>query len=231
MIYHLLFILFIIESCLSVQGQNLSDYLKKNKVPHYYKKDSLNLNKTKRNKGGYFFTNSKGQTTLTLPKGTINMSVPTGDSVVYAKIVSPKFKGKTMGQLIVSQFQDNKKVNETPIGMGEIDGSIGIRADVVIDNKENCSLFLYFLSGQIMTCPLEKVSESRMEILSLTNDNENTTFGKEYQSCLLFEDTNERKRQKQLEQMSKELNRNDFLKKIGNTLDNYYIISYKLKER
>ena len=103
--------------------------------------------------------------------------------------------------LLVSQFHNNKKVIETPIGIGEINGSTGIRVDVAIDNKENCSLFLYFLSGQIMTCALKKSSESRIRILSLINDNENATIGKEVQNCLLFEDTDERKKQKQLEQM------------------------------
>ena len=231
MIRNFLIILFIIGNYLSLQGQSLNDYLKKNKIPHYYRKDSLNLNKAESDKRGYFFTNSKGQTTLTLPKGTIDMSVPMGDSVVYAQIVSPKFKGKTMGQLLVSQFHNNKKVIETPIGIGEINGSTGIRVDVAIDNKENCSLFLYYLSGQIMTCALKKSSESRIRILSLINDNENATIGKEVQNCLLFEDTDERKKQKQLEQMFKEHSKNDFLKNIGKILDNYYIISYKLKER
>ena len=82
-----------------------------------------------------------------------------------------------------------------------------------------------------MTCALKKSSESRIRILSLINDNENATIGKEVQNCLLFEDTDERKKQKQLEQMFKEHSKNDFLKNIGKILDNYYIISYKLKER
>lgn len=231
MIHRFLFILFIIGNCLSIQGQSLNDYLKKNKIPYYHYKDSSSRNKMERSKTGYFFTNSKGQTTLTLPKGAVDMSAPTGDSVVYVKITSPKFKGKTMGQLLVSQFHNNEKVNETPIGMGEINGSIGIRVDAVVDNKKNCSLFLYFLSGQIMTCSLTKEPGHRIDILQLTDENEEAVFGKEIQSCLLFEDTNEDKNQKHLEQQFKKLSKNDFLKEVENTLDNYYIISYKLKER
>ena len=93
---------------LFVKGQSLQfqvqEYLKRNNVPHYYHKDSIGQN----SKSGYFFTNKKGQTTLSLPKGAIDMSVPTGDSVAYFKITSPKFIGKAGGVLMVSEYHLGK---------------------------------------------------------------------------------------------------------------------------
>lgn len=230
MIYYFLFILFIIGNCLSIQGQSLNDYLRKNKIPYYHYKDSSSRNKMERSKTGYFFTNSKGQTTLTLPKGAVDMSAPTGDSVVYAKITSPKFKGETMGQLIITQFYGHKMIDESHIGMGEINGSTGIRVDAVIDNKENCSLYLYFLSGQITTCPLKKAPQSRISIFQLNKEEEEIQYGKRIRCCLLFEDTDDGKNLKRLEQLFKEMSKNEFLKRISDLLENYYIISYKLKE-
>ncbi len=213
---------------LFVKGQSLQfqvqEYLKRNNVPHYYHKDSIGQN----SKSGYFFTNKKGQTTLSLPKGAIDMSVPTGDSVVYFKITSPKFIDKAGGVLMVSEYHLGKKLNEKAFGIGEVRGATGIRVDAAVDNKDVSSLSLYFMDGQILNFPLQKAVDSLIGAFCLNKEDEKVEFGKYIHSWLLYEDDKMGEAKTKLEKWFERMNEKMLMEKIGQQVNHYYVISYKL---
>lgn len=230
MIKRLLGLLLLVVAVLEVNGQGITqqieNYLKSNKIPHYSYKDSLK----QRNQSGYFFTNEKGQTTLSLPKGAIDMSVPVGDSVVYGKIKSPTFTGDAKGQLIVAEYADGVKVKGDFIKIGKINASVGVRVDWIVDNKEHTSLNLYFLSGQIISYPLKRNPDKLIQAFFMNEDLKSVKMGNEVKSCLLYEDTKEGKLGQMLEQWAKSLNEQEFLKKVAVELKSYYVISYKIEK-
>ena len=225
---HLLLLTIFLFSTLLVRGQSLQsqvqEYLKRNNVPHDYNKDS----KKKDSKTGYFLTNKNGQTTLTLPKGAINLSVPTGDSAVYIKIASPKFANELNGALIISEYRNGKIVDEKPFGIGKIRGSLGIRVDAAIDNKDNSSLSLYFISGQIFNYPLEKQAGTCFYAVSLTKELESIEIGKPIHAWIIFEDNKKKQTKQELEQTIKQFDGKPLFTKIAQKIEHYYIISYQL---
>ena len=102
----------------SVSAQNLiqqalDDFLKKNNVFHFTEKDSNAVKIANKTHAAYFFTNKKGQTTLTVPKGAISIKIPQGDSVVHAKVVSPKFPKDTYGMLTLTRYYKGGKGGRT----------------------------------------------------------------------------------------------------------------------
>ena len=225
---HLLLLIFFFFSTLLVRGQSLQsqvqEYLKRNNVPHYYNKDSIK----KDSKTGYFLTNKNGQTTLTLPKGALNLSVPTGDSAVYIKIVSPKFANELNGVLIISEYRNGKIIDEKSFGIGKISGTVGVRVDAAIDNKNQSSLSLYIINGQIFNCPLEKQAGAWIDAVSLSKGVETIEIGKPVRSWLLFEDKNKDVIKKKLEQWSKQMEGKRLMQKIAQEVEHYYLISYQL---
>ena len=230
MLNRLFLLLLLVINVLEISGQGINfqieNYLKNNVIPHYSYKDSLK----QRNQSGYFVTNLKGQTTLSLPKGTIDMSVPVGDSVVYGKIKSPKFTGDAKGQLIVVQYVDGVKVKEDYIGTGKIDPSVGVRVDWCVDNKEQTSLNLYFLSGRIICYPLKRNPDKLIQPFFMNDNLKSVKMGNEVRSCLLYEDSKEGKLGQKLEQWAKSLGEEEFMKKVAVELKSYYVISYKMEK-
>ena len=229
MLNRLFCLLLLTINILEVNGQGIAqqieNYLKNNIIPHYSYKDSLK----QRNKSGYFVTNEKGQTTLSLPKGAIDMSVPVGDSVVYGKIKSPTFTGDAKGQLIVVEYADGIKVKADFIKIGKVNASVGVRVDWIVDNKEHTSLNLYFLSGQIISYPLKRNPDKLIQAFFMNEDLKSVKMGNEVKSCLLYEDTKEGKLGQMLEQWTKNLNEQEFMKKVAIELKSYYVISYKME--
>jgi len=229
MLNRLFCLLLLTINILEVNGQGITqqidNYLKSNKIPHYDYKNSLRQG----NKSGYFFTNRKGQTTLSLPKGVIDMSVPVGDSVVYGKIKSPTFTGDAKGELILAEYVDGVKVKENFIGIGKINASVGVRVDWTIDNKEHTSLNLYFLSGQIISYPLKRNPDKLIQAFFMNENLKSVKMGNEVKSCLLYEDTKEGKFGQMLVQWAKKMNEQEFMKKVAVELKSYYMISYKMK--
>ena len=229
MIIRLSLILLLVVNAFQVNGQgmttHINDYLKRNKIPYYTCKDSLKSP----NKSGYFFTNRKGQTTLSLPKGAIDLSVPVGDSVVYGKIKSPSFAEEAIGQLVVAEYVDGVNVKNDSIGMGKINATTGIRVDWCIDNKENTTLNLYFLSGQIICYPLNKSSDRMIHAFFMSENLKSVKMGDEVRTCLLYEDTKDGKVKHKLEQWFKKTSEKEFMAKVAKGLKSYYVISYKMK--
>lgn len=227
-----LFLLLLICNVFRMQSQGLNqqinNYVKRNKIPHYTNRDSLK----NPNKLGYFSTNSKGQTTLSLPKGAIDLSVPTGDSVVYGKIESPSFEGNATGVLIIAEYSEGTKVKENHIDMDDVDGSIGVRIDWCVDNnnEEQTSLFLYFLSGRIVSCPIKRNGDKLIQAFFMNEKQEIVKLEEEVRTCLLFEGTREGMVGRKLEQWNEELDEEMFMKKVSVGLKSYYAISYKLKK-
>ena len=212
----------------SSQGmvQQIGDYLKGHKIPHYSYKDSLKP----RNQSGYFMTNRKGQTTLSLPKGAIDMSVPVGDSVVYGKIKSPTFTEEAIGLLVVAEYDDGVNVKNDSIRMGKINATIGVRVDWCVDNKENTSLNLYFLTGQIICYPLKRNSDRMIHAFFMNENLKSVKVGDEVRTCLLYEDTKEGKVKHRLEKWIKITSEKKFMAKVAKELKSYYVISYKMKK-
>lgn len=229
MLVRLLGLLLLTINVFGVNGQGInqqiSDYLKRNKIPHYSYKDSLK----QRNKSGYFLTNRKGQTTLSLPKGSIDMSVPVGDSVVYGKIKSPTFIGNAKGQLVITEYVDGVKAKEDFLGMGKMNASVGVRVDWCVDNKEMTSLNLYFLSGQIICCPLKRNPEKMIQAFFMNENMESVKMSEEVKTCLLYEDTKAGTVGRMLEQWFKNSSEKDFMEKVAVELKSYYVISYKME--
>ena len=225
---HLLLLLLSLWSVSSLQGQSLhsqvQDYLKRNNVPHYFDKDSINVN----NKSGYFFTNKKGQTTLSLPKGAIDLSVPAGDSAVYIKIASPKFANDLNGVLIISEYRDGKIIDEKQFGIGKIRGSVGVRIDAAIDNKEIPSLSLYFINGQIFNYQLEKQMGNLIDALELNKGTKQIAIDRPIHLWLLFEDKSKDVTKQELEQWTKQMEGKRLMQKIAQEIEHYYVISYQL---
>lgn len=211
----------------SSQGmvQQIGDYLKGHKIPHYSYKDSLKP----RNQSGYFMTNRKGQTTLSLPKGAIDMSVPVGDSVVYGKIKSPLLAEDAKGQLNITEYVDGVKVKDELIGMGKIKASVGVRMDWSIDNKDATTMNLYFLGGHIISCPLKRNPAKLIQAFFLNENLKSIKMGQEIKTCLLYEDTKEGKVKHLLRQWIENSDEKEFMKKVANGLKSYYVISYKLE--
>lgn len=230
MIIRFSLILLLVINAFQVNGQGITtqinDYLKRNKIPHYTYNDSLNP----KNKSGYFFTNRKGQTTLSLPKGAIDMSVPVGDSVVYGKIKSPTFTEEAIGLLVVAEYDDGVNVKNDSIRMGKINATIGVRVDWCVDNKENTSLNLYFLTGQIICYPLKRNSDRMIHAFFMNENLKSVKVGDEVRTCLLYEDTKEGKVKHRLEKWIKITSEKKFMAKVAKELKSYYVISYKMKK-
>lgn len=225
-----LFLLLMTVHVLDVSGQGMvqqiSDYLKGHKIPHYSYKDSLKSRK----RSGYFMTNRKGQTTLSLPKGAVDISVPVGDSVVYGKIKSPLLMEDAKGQLIVTEYADGIKVKDELIGMGIIKASVGVCVDWSIDNKDATTMNLYFLGGHIISCPLKRNPAKLVQAFFLNENLKSVKMGQEIKTCLLYEDTKEGKIKHMLEQWIGNSDEKGFMTKVAVGLKSYYVISYKLEK-
>ncbi len=225
---YLLLLLLSLWSVSSVQGQSLhsqvQEYLKRNNVPHYFNKDSINVN----SESGYYFTNKKGQTTLTLPKGVVDLSVPTGDSAVYIKIASPKFAKDLTGVLIISEYRDGKMVDEKYFGIGKIRSSVGVRIDAAISNDDIPSLSLYFINGKIFNYQLEKQMGNLIDAVELNKGTKQIVLDRPIHSWLLFEDKNKDVTKQKLEQRIKQMEGKRLMQKIAQEIEHYYVISYKL---
>lgn len=218
----------------SVSAQNLiqqalDDFLKKNNVFHFTEKDSNAVKIANKTHAAYFFTNKKGQTTLTVPKGAISIKIPQGASVVHAKVVSPKFPKDTYGMLTLTRYYKGEKAEERSIGMGEIYGSTGVRVDIAIDNQEKPMAYLYFLSGMIQGFQLHKREDSLIQAFRLNEGQKEVAYETDTPAYLFYEDTKAGNTGMQIKQWFGSLNEKQFMNRLGQKLENYCIVSYKLK--
>lgn len=220
---------------LSVSAQGLiqkalNDFLKKNTVFHFTEKDSNAVKIADETNTAYFFTNKQGKTTLTVPKGAISFKIPQGDSVVHAKVVSPKFPKDTYGMLTLTRYYKGEKVEERSIGMGEIYGSTGVRVDIAIDNQKKPVAYLYFLSGMIQGFQLHKREDSLIQAFRLNEGQKEVAYETDTPAYLFYEDTKAGNTGKQIKQWFGSLSEKQFMNRLGQKLENYCIVSYKLKK-
>lgn len=214
----------------SLIQQRVDDYLEKHGAFRFTYKDSASACAAHKARSAYFYTNKYGQTTLTVPRGAISFEVPKGDSVVYAKVVSPKFAGETMGVLAFTHFREGKKADERVIGMGRINGKTGVRVDIAVDNKDCPMAYCYFLSGMIQEVRLQKSPDTLIQAFDLGGSQKEIVYGSDIWAYLFYEDTKAGKVGKQIRQWFSSLNRKEFVERIGRHLKNYSIVSYKLKK-
>ena len=98
------------------------------------------------------------------------------------------------------------------------------------NNEEQTSLFLYFLSGRIVSCPIKRNGDKLIQAFFMNEKQEIVKLEEEVRTCLLFEDTREGMVGRKLEQWNEELDEEMFMKKVSVGLKSYYAISYKLKK-
>ena len=84
------------------------------------------------------------------------------------------------------------------------------------------------MDGQILNFPLQKAVDSLIGAFCLNKEDEKVEFGKYIHSWLLYEDDKMGEAKTKLEKWFERMNEKMLMEKIGQQVNHYYVISYKL---